>query len=120
MTLHDFQAHVESLSGPIYEPTGILPVCPDLLQTWIPALAGAQKFPGSVAVIRVGSQDKHLHYPPVRIYEEVAFAAFDLFMGVITDVLLDRAPPFSVVLADWLSKTAAEGAGSRATRSRSA
>jgi hypothetical protein len=50
----------------------------------------------------------------------VALAPFDLFVGVITDVLVCWMPPFSVVLTDWLSKTAAEGVGFLSTRLRSA
>jgi hypothetical protein len=120
MALHDFYTNVQLLSGPVYQPTGILPVRPNLGEAWIAVFAGREQGFGSVAIILVGRGDKDLQYPSVCIYEEVTLAAFDLFMPVITDVLLATAPPFSVVLTDWLSKTAAEGVGSRPTRARSA
>src|SRR4029079_18936425 len=75
---------------------------------------------GSFPIILVGGRDKHFQKASVGIHEEVTLATLDLFMGVITDIVLAAAPPFSVVLTDWLSKTAAEGVGSLPSLSRSA
>jgi hypothetical protein len=116
----DFQANAQCLASPVDQPTRVLAVCPDLLQAGEIAFTIAQNLLASVAIILIGSRDKDVHHAPVGIDEEVTFAPFDLFMGIITDVFLPTAPPFSVVLTDWLSITAAEGVGSRPTRFRSA
>jgi len=45
-------------------------------------------------VTLVRSGDENLQKPAIGVYENVAFAAFDLFVAVITDVILSGAPLF--------------------------
>jgi hypothetical protein len=108
------------LLGPREQVACILSICPDLLQARKVLGTVLQNLLGSLPVILVGGGDKDLQDPSARVYEEVAFAAFDFLVRVIADVIVCFAPPFSVVLTDWLSKTAAEGVGSCCSRTRSA
>ena len=58
----------------------------------------------AIAVWHTGGGDDDRQQQAERIDEEVAFAAFDLFVCIeATD------PPFSVVLTDWLSMIPALG-----------
>ncbi len=119
-TLDDFKDDAKFLLCPVNEGTGVLPVCPNLRQTWEAVFAPGQKVFGSLAVVVVGGRDKDAQYPSVGVYKEMPLASFDLFVRVITNIVFALAPPVSVVLTDWLSRTAAEGGGSLPTRLRSA
>ncbi len=59
-----------------------------------------------------GVQDQTL-----RVYQEMAFLAFDLFASVEA-VGIDAAPPFSALFTLWLSMIAAVGEASRCASSR--
>src|SRR5687767_1718381 len=59
---------------------------------------------GSIAVLYTGSRHHDGQQQAKRIDEEMAFAAFDLFVCVKA-----ADPPFSVVLTDWLSMRPALG-----------
>ena len=58
----------------------------------------------AIAVWHTGGRDHHRQDQPERIDQDVAFAAFDLFVRVKA-----ADPPFSVVLTDWLSRIPALG-----------
>jgi hypothetical protein len=66
-----------------------------------------------IAILDVGGMDLHGHQMPHGVGDDVAFSAFDLLPASYP-----RGPPLSVVLADWLSTTPADGLASRPTRSR--
>jgi hypothetical protein len=53
----------------------------------------------------------------LRIDENVALLALDLFSRIVTR-RIDRRPPFSALLTLWLSMTAAVGLASRPIASR--
>jgi len=53
----------------------------------------------------------------LRIDENVALLALDLFSRIVTR-RIDRRPPFSALLTLWLSMTAAVGLASRPSASR--
>ncbi len=55
----------------------------------------------------------HYHKQQAQgVYDEMAFASFDLLAPIKADAVLVPVPPFSAVLTDWLSMMAAEGVGS--------
>jgi hypothetical protein len=56
----------------------------------------------TITVLHASGGDDDRQQQTKRIDEEMAFAAFDLFMRVKA-----ADPPFSVVLTDWLSMIAA-------------
>ena len=58
----------------------------------------------AIAVLHAGGGDDDRQQQAERIDEDVAFAAFDLFVRV-----KPADPPFSVVLTDWLSMIPALG-----------
>jgi hypothetical protein len=59
-----------------------------------------------------------MHQQALRIDEDVAFLALDLFAGVVPRRIV--GPPFSALLTLWLSMIAAVGLASREARSRHA
>ena len=73
----------------------------------------SQQLPGSITILDTGSGHHHRPDQAQGVYREVAFAAFDLFAGIIPDSFLRFGrPPFSVVLTDWLSIITTEGSSS--------
>ncbi len=74
--------------------------------------------PGAVAILDRGRVDNHPHRQSLGIDQGVDLAAFHLFAGVVTHLVVFTAP-FSADFTDWLSRTAADGLASRPIRSRS-
>jgi hypothetical protein len=62
--------------------------------------------------------DDGVQHEALRIDDEVALAPLDLLARIITH-RVDRDPPFSADLTDWLSMIPALGLGSRPICSRS-
>jgi len=73
---------------------------------------------GAITVLDIGRMDNRLQYEALRIDEDVALAPFDLLARVITH-RVDRDPPFSADLTDWLSMMPALGLASRSICPRS-
>jgi hypothetical protein len=86
------------------EVSGIHAICPDQPYAGELVPQHLQHALGPVAVLHTGGRDRYRQDQPERVDQNVAFAAFDLFMGVKA-----AEPPFSVVLTDWLSRIAALG-----------
>jgi hypothetical protein len=57
-----------------------------------------------------------MHQQALRIDEDMALLAFDLFAGVVSRRIVK--PPFSALLTLWLSMIAALGLASRSAASR--
>jgi hypothetical protein len=61
--------------------------------------------------------NERVYQETLRIDEDVALLALDLFAGVVAG-RVDRSPPFSALLTLWLSMIAAVGLASRPAASR--
>ena len=72
-----------------------------------------EDLPRPVAIRNIGGMDDHRQHQTDRIDEQMALAAVQ-FLGAI----VAARPPFSVVLADWLSRMAALGCAWRPARCR--
>ena len=94
----------ERAPNPLDQRPGIAAVGPDLLEAVEPAANRLEHELGPVAILDVGRVDDDRQEQPEGIDQDVPLAAVDLFARVVT-----MDPPFSVVLTDWLSNTAAEG-----------
>ncbi len=97
----------DSLS-PLDQYTGVAPISPNALQ----AREASQKSPqhqlGSVPVLYVGWVHRDGQQQALGIHHNMSLATSDLFPRIIAP-----ESPFSVVLTDWLSMTAALGVGPR-------
>ena len=71
-----------------------------------------------VAVLDVRRMDDGVQDETLRVDDDVALTTLDLLARVITH-RVDRDPPFSADLTDWLSMMPALGLGSRPISSRS-
>lgn len=111
--LDDLDLDVKVLLDPLAKGSCVATVSPDFAQTREPLGCFVEQRLGSFAFVEVGGSDKDRQYQTVGVYQEMAFAAFDLFIAVVADGILAGLPPFSVVFTDWLSRMAAEGVGSR-------
>lgn len=94
----------ECVADPLDQGPGIAAVGPDLLEAVEAAADRLQDQLGPVAILDGGRVDRDRQEQPQRIDQDAPLAAIDLLALVVT-----MAPPFSVVLTDWLSRTAAEG-----------
>lgn len=70
---------------------------------------------GPVTILDAGRMNHHAHDQSQGIDDKMSFASFNSLASVIAAL----GPPFSPVLADWLSMIAALGVGSRFCSSRS-
>ena len=71
----------------------------------------------AVAILNVSGMNDGMNQQALRIDENVALLALDLFSRIVTR-RIDRRPPFSALLTLWLSMTAAVGLASRPSASR--
>jgi len=71
----------------------------------------------AVAILNVGPMHDGVHQQALRVDEDMALFAFDLFARVEA-VRIDAGPPFSALFTLWLSMMAAVGEVSRSARSR--
>ena len=86
-------------------------------QEWINAEHGRHDEFAAVAILNVGGMHDGVDQQALRIDENVALLALDLFSRVVAR-RIDRSPPFSALLTLWLSMTAAVGLASRPIASR--
>lgn len=98
--------------GPLNQLAAVAAIGPDMLQTRKGALAALQNELGAIAILNTGRMDFDLKHQAVRIYEKMSLTSFDMLARIIANSVLFFRPPFSAVLTDWLSITAAEGVGS--------
>ena len=105
---HDLQVEAPAVLDPLHQRPVVVAVRPDLLKPRQAQPEAVQQTFGGFAVADVGGGDQAAEQQALGVYQDVALAAVDLLAAVIAP-----DPPFSVVLMDWLSKTAAEGCGSR-------
>ena len=83
-------------------------ISPDEFKSRKAALKRSQQVFPPVMVLKTGLMHTLVQDQAVRIYQDMALAAFDLFASVIA-----APPPISLVFTDWLSIIAALGVGSR-------
>ena len=81
---------------------------PDQLEPRKEALERCQQELATASVLTTGFMHQHVQHQPIRIDQQMALAAFDLFAPIVA-----AGPPFCVVFTDWLSMMAALGVGSR-------
>ena len=111
--LDDLDLDAQMVGDPVEKGTIIPTVRPDFGQARKPLGEVFEERLSPLAFPQVGSGDKDGQNQSVGIYEQMTFASFDLLVTVKADGVLPRRPPLSVVFTDWLSRTAAEGVGSR-------
>jgi hypothetical protein len=70
-------------------------ICPDQLETRKGPWKRRKEALAAAVVLDVGFMDEHVQDQPIRIDEEVALAAFDLFAPIVA-----ASPPFCVVFTD--------------------
>ena len=112
--LDDFQIPPGELLDPLYQRSRVAAVGPEFFhpRTTEPNLL--DHLLGSVAILHVGGVNHHADDQAERVDNDVALAALDFLPRVVAPLL----PPFSPVLADWLSMIAALGVLSRPSFSR--
>src|SRR5262249_54791492 len=113
VVLDDFHPPAQFGRHPLREGALVAAIDPDQRQ---PRQPPCQRHQERLAARRfgfIGGMDARLHDEPFGIDEELALAARDVLARIVA-----AWPPFSVVLADWLSRMAALGVGWRPTRSR--
>jgi len=86
-------------------------------QEWIKAEQRRHDEFAAIAILNVGGVHDGVDQQALRIDENVAFLALDLFSRIVTR-RIDRSPPFSALFTLWLSMTAAVGLASRPSASR--
>jgi hypothetical protein len=101
-----------------YQLTTVAAVGPDARKTRVAAFAGVEYQFGSVTVLNARRMHEHTQQETVGIDEKMSLSSFDTLSRIITNSVLFFRPFFSAVLTDWLSRTAAEGVGSRPALTR--
>ena len=96
---------------------GVAAVGVELEQERIQPEQGGHHQHAAIAVLHVSRMDDRVHQQALRVDEDVALLAFDLFTCVKAG-RINRAPPFSAPLTLWLSMMAAVGLASRPACSR--
>ena len=71
----------------------------------------------AVAILDISGMNDGVEQQTQRIYENMAFLAFD-FLARIIAMRIDAGPPFSALFTLWLSMMAAVGLASRSPCSR--
>ena len=71
----------------------------------------------AVAILDIGGMDDGAQQQALRVYQDVALLALDLFAGIVAR-RIDAKPPFSALFTLWLSMIAAVGLASRPASSR--
>jgi hypothetical protein len=71
----------------------------------------------AVAILDIGGMDDGAQQQALRVYQDVALLALDLFPGIVAR-RIDTKPPFSALFTLWLSMIAAVGLASRPASSR--
>ena len=115
-TLNNLQYPLANRGTPVYQFAGITTVCPNQRQPRKQSSQFFQNQHSSVTVLNIRRMYHHCQHQTQRIYHQMAFSTRYFLSGIIATL-----PPFSAVLTDWLSITAAEGLTCRpaSTRTRS-
>lgn len=118
-SLDDF--HVDLSADPAQPLLELLPLIAavgvKLEQERVEAEQRAHEQNAAVAILDVGGVHDGLHQQALRVHEDVALLALDLFARVIAR-RVERGPPFSALFTLWLSMMAAVGLASRPACSR--
>ena len=89
----------------------------ELQQEWIKTEQRRHDKFAAIAILYVGGVHDGVDQQALRVDENVALLALDLFSRVVTR-RINPGPPFSALFTLWLSMTAAVGLASRQTASR--
>ena len=103
----DLQGDVGLVLGPSDQAPRIAAIGESPLHKRVSGAGSLQQALGAIAVLHVGSVDVYGEQPSVSVGQDVTLATPDLLAGVVAA----RAPLWSAVLMDWLSRMAAEGEG---------
>ena len=88
-----------------------------LPQQGMHSVQGCKQQDAAVAILDVGGMDDRVQQQSQRVYENMAFLAFDLLARIIA-MRIDAGPPFSALFTLWLSMMAAVGLASLSPCSR--
>lgn len=117
--LDDFETPAPSLAEEQVEAGSIIgTIGPDQIEPGEEAAQSGEREKCPVAVLDVRRMDHGAQDKALRVDDEMALASLDLLGRVITH-RVDRGPPFSADLTDWLSMMPALGLASRPIASRS-
>ena len=118
-TLHNFKDVARIDPDPIYQLPSVSRVCPNQSQTWKSSSQLVYNQLCSVSVLDISGMDHNSQQHSHCIHDYVSLSSEYLLTSIVA-----ARPPFSVVLTDWLSITAALGVHSlpsaRRTLGRSA
>lgn len=103
----DLKHAAYALSYPTDEGAGVAAVSPDAPKAHESVRQSTKQHPSRQDILDVSSKDDQADDEAHGVDKEVTLSALYFLPGVVTP-----DPPFSVVFTDWLSRMAAEGAGS--------
>ena len=103
-TLHNLKDVARMGPHPIYQLPSVSGVCPNQSEARKPPFQLVYNQFCSVSVLDVSRMDHNSQQQPYGIHDDVTLATHHLLTSIIA-----TRPPFSVVLTDWLSMTAALG-----------
>ena len=86
-------------------------------QEWKQSEQRAHQQDAAVAILDIAGMDDGAQQQALRIYQDVALLALDLFAGIVAR-RINAKPPFSALFTLWLSMMAAVGLASRPASSR--
>ena len=93
---HDLDIPPQRRPDPLVEALLLVStIGPDQLQTRKEPLERRKQAFAAAVVLDIGFMDEHMQDQPIRIDEQVALAAFDLFAPIVA-----ASPPFCVVFTD--------------------
>ena len=118
-SLDDFDIHLRHYfrHGAAKQWALIAAIGVELQQEWIQAEQRRHDEFATVAILNVGGVHDGVDQQALRVDENMALLALDLFSRIVAR-RIDRKPPFSALFTLWLSMTAAVGLASRPSASR--